>query len=333
MSGSKFIAGASALLALSGVASAFSAPRGPYMYARAVNGSEPTTPVVSVPTTTPNGTAPVTTPTNGASDAGYCPNFDLQVIVTPSSVDFLLECNTDHFGLKIEIDIPVKRAVYTSIGDCLDVCATSDLCIATSFNTDTAVCTYFETVGAAFTSPNTDFAMKVDAADTASTAVPTLAPTVTGTITETAIGTIYSCAATVTDCPYADRGAAVVTETISLFTTYCPGNAVTTVNAAALSGCGCSASGVTATVYSPTVATFTALSTTSTIFVPVATHVVNYPVGAGSAASTVATVTASGVAGATGTSTGATEAFTGAAGHIEAGMGLAGAAAIVAFML
>lgn len=198
------------------------------------------------------------------AESAFCPKLNGALVG-----DFLIECGTTHFGTILEISgnttansTIAKRAVYTSLGDCINLCEETTSCVGTAFNTAARTCTLYSEVGQAVAADNTDFAVLTNPSGNpvASGAV------ATSTIFSTNVVTISSCAPTVTNCPL-KNGASVVTQVIPVSSTeyICP---TATVIPASAVACGCAAVPVTVTQY----------AASSGSMVPVQTVVVNSPV-------------------------------------------------------
>ncbi|KAG9823849.1 hypothetical protein KCU63_g16740, partial [Aureobasidium melanogenum] len=196
------------------------------------------------------------------AESAFCPKLNGALVG-----DFLIECGTTHFGTILSIGngtangTIAKRAVYTSLGDCINLCEETTSCVGTAFNTAARTCTLYSEVGQAVAADNTDFAVLTNPAGVA---VPA-GGSATSTIYSTNVVTISSCAPTVTNCPLKNGG--VVTQIIPVSSTeyICP--TATTIPASAVA-CGCAAVPVTVTQYAPS----------SGSMVPVQTVVVNSPV-------------------------------------------------------
>ncbi|KAL1311292.1 hypothetical protein AAFC00_001476 [Neodothiora populina] len=273
----------------------------------------------------------------------FCPKLSGSVLTSPSGVEFLLECSTNHFGVIIDVQYNstafAKRQATVApanIQDCLAACDAVPDCTATAFDTAARTCALYSSVGAAYAADGIDFALQISEDEPT-----TIAPggTMTSTLYSTAVQTISSCAPTVTDCPLRGAvGAAVVTEVIPVTSTdyICP---TSTVIPAGPAACSCAWGASTATVYA------TSVVGGSTTVVPVSTKVVAVPSPSGTTYSTTVVqghgpavttgpVTAGAYApGASSTSTGAKPVYSGGASNVKAGMGLLAGVAGVAFML
>lgn len=333
MPSNMIISAAAAVLSLSGMANALvgTAPYGQ----NATTGAAGATGVYPMPMSTGAagrgnmtsmaGTAVSTSAKPSATfspDLVFCPGLNNQVFTDARGRHYVIQCGLTHDGIFIDITIS-KRALPASLNDCMLVCDEDSACVGTSFNKNTQVCQYYSQIGAPVQNGGIDFAYTVDLDGT------TVTPgqQVTSTVFTTTESTIYSCAPTVTNCPLRNNGgSAVVTDTVALYTTVCPATAASTMAAAPVACTGCPVSAGTATIYSATVS-----QGTSTV-VPVATQVVNYVQPATSGAATVSSVGASTTVAAP-SSAASVQAFTGAAGHVEAGMGMAAVMAMAVFAL
>ena len=364
---------------LIGMATAF--PQGGFLnttasgiYSNGTTNGTTTTGATSGNTTTPvtsgstNGTVanPAANSTNTADNSFFCPRLDFQLFITPTSVSFLIECDTNHAGTIIDIEISLaKRQALRpeNLGDCLDLCAETANCVGTGFNVNTQVCTLFSEVGAAYAQTGSSFGIRVaDGSNTdgatvggagnAATTIPA-GGVATSTIYSTNVVTIESCAPTVTNCPL--NAGAVVTQVVAVAsTTYiCPS---ATVIPATPIACGCAYSVSTAAAYKSTV------TAGSTILVPVTSTVIAVPMPTATGYSTttcaastglqtesayVATVNGNYVATAnvatstvsagtgkyTATTSGGLAVFTGAAAQVKAGMGMGAVVAAAALLL
>ncbi|KAF1356157.1 hypothetical protein BDV97DRAFT_394109 [Delphinella strobiligena] len=295
-----------------------------------------------------------------ADDSFFCPTLDGQVFVDGVDISYLIECSTNHFGTVIEIAVNItKRAVPTSLSDCLTLCDATAGCVGTAFDLTAETCTLFSDVGAAYTDDGVDFAVVV-ATGPATTA--SAGATLTATQYSTNVVTIHSCAPTVTNCPLNSvAGAvAVVTQVVPVTSTdyICPS---ATVIPASPVACGCHGEAATVNAYSASVIS-TGVSSGSTVAVPytetviaipqptattystttcaaTASAQVNYVAAQSSAhASSVAgAVAATGVVTKTGAAASATAsgltAYTGAGAQVKAGMGMGAIVAVAAFLL
>jgi hypothetical protein len=218
-----------------------------------------------------NMTMPANNATNSGIDGKFCPGLDLSIYIDRSGLSYRIECDTNHFGTIIDISVNVtKRAVPSSLDDCINLCDATSSCVGTAFNTDVRTCTLFSDVQAAFTSTGVQFAQRVANAGSGTTI--SAGGSATSTIYSTNIVTISSCAPTVTNCPLTAGQNAVITQIFPVSSTVyiCP--AQTTLAATPIACQSCPYTASTATVY----------SATGGSVVPVATQVVNVPVASGS---------------------------------------------------
>jgi hypothetical protein len=195
------------------------------------------------------------------TESTFCPGLNGALVG-----NYLIECSTTHFGTILQIGngtvAVAKRAVYTSLGDCINLCSSTTSCVGTAFDTVARTCALYSEVGQAVSAQGIDFAVLVN-----TNGVPvTSGGVATSTVYATSVVTISSCAPTVTNCPL-KNGQSVITQIVPVSeTTYvCP--AATTVPASAVA-CGCAAVPVTVTQY----------AASSGSLVPVQTVVVNSPV-------------------------------------------------------
>ncbi|KAL1304374.1 hypothetical protein AAFC00_003377 [Neodothiora populina] len=270
---------------------------------------------------TGSGTTSGTAPSSTFAGDQFCPALSGNIFIGNIGIQYLIECGVNHVGIIIDVTIAKRQGTVDSLGDCINQCDVNTACVATSFNTAAGTCTLFSSVGAAFEDPNSEFAMQVAPATTA-----TAGQELTSTILSTTVRTISSCAPTVTDCPYAG-GAVVVTEVIPVSeTTYiCP--TATSFAAGPVVCTSCPYAPVTATCYSQTVETIYSCAPTvtdcpynhgvstagaygpgptegsgitkviTTTVTPVNTVVVNYPKPTGSGEAPPTMVTATGYVG------------------------------------
>ncbi|KAG9708173.1 hypothetical protein KCU73_g17564, partial [Aureobasidium melanogenum] len=59
-------------------------------------------------------------------------------------INFLVQKGVNYNGTPLNIN--AKRQAVNTLSTCLDACAGSSLCVATSFNTDTSTCLYFSAI-------------------------------------------------------------------------------------------------------------------------------------------------------------------------------------------
>lgn len=294
-----------------------------------------------------------------ADDSFFCPTLDGQVFVDGLDISYLIECSTNHFGTIIDIAVNItKRAVPTSLADCLTLCDATAGCVGTAFDSNAETCTLFSDVGAAFTDDGVDFAVVVATGAAGAATTASAGATLTATQYSTNVVTIHSCAPTVTDCPLDAANAVVITQVIPVTSTdyICPS---ATVIPASPVACGCHGEAATVNAYSASVIS-TGVSSGSTIAVPYTETVIAIPqptattystvtaaatvsaqvnyVSAESSASVAGAVAATGGlvtksgAGAAATASGMT-AYTGAGAQVKAGMGMGAIVAVAAFLL
>ncbi|KAI4720796.1 hypothetical protein E4T48_02915 [Aureobasidium sp. EXF-10727] len=195
------------------------------------------------------------------AESAYCPKLNGALVG-----DYLIECGTTHYGSILQVGngtvAVAKRAVYTSLGDCINLCSTTTSCVGTGFDTAARTCTLYSEVGQAVANNAVDFAVLTNPTGTSVSA----GGVATSTIFSTQVVTISSCAPTVTNCPL-KNGQSVITQVVPVSSTeyICP--TATTLPASAVA-CGCAAVPVTVTQYAPS----------SGSMVPVQTVVVNSPV-------------------------------------------------------
>lgn len=195
------------------------------------------------------------------AESAYCPTLNGGLVG-----NYLIECSTTHYGTILQTGngtvAVAKRAVYTSLGDCINLCSATTSCVGTAFDTVARTCTLYSEVGQAVAADGIDFAVLTNPNGTPISS----GGVATSTVYSTNVITISSCAPTVTNCPL-KNGNSVITQIVPVSSTeyICP--AATTVPASAVA-CGCAAVPVTVTQYSPSAGSM----------VPVQTVVVNSPV-------------------------------------------------------
>ncbi|KAG9571004.1 hypothetical protein KCU71_g774, partial [Aureobasidium melanogenum] len=258
------------------------------------------------------------------AESAFCPKLNGALVG-----DFLIECGTTHFGTILSIGngtvAVAKRAVYTSLGDCINLCEETTSCVGTAFNTAARTCTLYSEVGQAVAADNTDFAVLTNPNGTP---VPA-GGSATSTIYSTNVVTISSCAPTVTNCPL-KNGQSVITQIVPVSSTeyICP--TATTLPAAPIA-CSCGAIPSTVTQYGPS----------SGSMVPIQTVIINVPIPT---ATVLTTTVCTSCVKPTGTDNTATSSmakytattsqmamYTGAASNVQAGLALvlAGAALVI----
>ncbi|KAG9600805.1 hypothetical protein KCU97_g2820, partial [Aureobasidium melanogenum] len=139
-----------------------------------------------------------------------CPKLDGAVIASALKVGFAIDCNHGIIGTTLEITVNSKRqavSLPTTLSNCVDVCSTSDLCVGTTFETSTGVCTYFSAIQSTYIDAALDSALRIGSnsvseATTTVTVVSTQVQTstvvlgggstslVTSTVTSTAVQTV-----------------------------------------------------------------------------------------------------------------------------------------------
>ncbi|KAG9744847.1 hypothetical protein KCU73_g8034, partial [Aureobasidium melanogenum] len=286
---------AAAILAFSGMASAI--PQ--YNFANGTHSAGPTG--SGRPTSSsmrPMGTAGAgaasgsnsTVPARGI-DPKFCPGLDLDLYIDNSGFTFQIQCDTNHFGVIIDIQANLtRRAVPSSLDDCMNLCDATTTCVGTAFDTNARTCTLFSDVQAAYTQQGTQFAQRVangsgngagngaasnGAAGNGEVTI-SAGGVATSTIYSTNVVTIHSCAPTVTNCPLKNGAAATITQIIPVSSTeyICP--TATVIPAAPIACTDCPYSASTATVF----------SATGGSVIPVATTVYACPSATGTALTT-----------------------------------------------
>lgn len=332
-----------AVLAFSGMSAAMHLNgTSPYGNSTAAMSSGVAMSTLGRPSATGTGAMPMATSNNTLirGDSLFCPNLNGEIYRDGNSVSYIIQCDTNHFGITIDINIASRKrqAVLApaSIADCMAVCDTNNACVGTAYNTVAQTCTYFSEVGAAYAQAGVDFAIRVS--DAAASTVSAGAE-MTSTIYSTTVRTVSACAPTVTNCPLT-AGPVVVTQVVPVSSTVylCP--AQTTVAASPIACSACAYGASTMALYSTSVVTISScaptvtncpLSSSATV-VSVGSTVVNYP---SPSATVVATTTCAGCNSgnkASATTSGLV-AFTGAADHVKAGMGMAAVMVGAAFMI
>ncbi|KAI5197006.1 hypothetical protein E4T39_07534 [Aureobasidium subglaciale] len=332
---------AAAILAFSGMASAI--PQYNFSNTTApATGSNSTTPVAPG-SGAGNGTVP-------ALDGKFCPGLDLSIYIDRSGFSYQIECDTNHFGTIIDIQVNLtRRAIPASLDDCLNLCDATNTCVGTAFDTNARSCTLFSDVQAAYAQQGIQFAQRVanggsgSGSGNGATTIPA-GGLATSTIYSTQVVTIASCAPTVTNCPLN----AVVTQVVPVSSTVyvCPTQTVIPAGPIACNSCPYTAS--TATVFSATGGSMVPVSTTvyacpqatgTTVVVEVCTACAKSTGPAGPAVQTKTATLCNGehcpatVTGASKTATNTMAVYTGAAGSVKAGMGFAAMVAGAALVL
>ena len=177
--------------------------------------------------------------------------------------------STNHFGVQIEITgnfTLSRRAVPSSLDDCLNLCDATNTCVGTAFDTVARTCTLYSDVQAAYSEQGIQFAQRVASGNGAGNGngATTISAggLATSTIYSTNVVTIASCAPTVTNCPLKNNGGAVVTQVVPVSETVyvCP--TATVIPAAPIACNSCPYTASTATVYSATGGAMVPVSTT-----------------------------------------------------------------------
>jgi len=204
-----------------------------------------------------------------ALDGKFCPGLDLSLYIDNSGFTYQIQCDTNHFGVQIEISgnfTLSRRAVPSSLDDCMNLCDATNACVGTAFDTAARTCTLYSDVQASYTQQGVQFAQRVANGGSGSgsgNGATTISAggLATSTIYSTAVVTIASCAPTVTNCPL-KNGGAVVTQVIPVSETVyvCP--TATVIPAAPIACNSCPYTASTATVYSATNGAMVPVSTT-----------------------------------------------------------------------
>ncbi|KAI4719611.1 hypothetical protein E4T48_04085 [Aureobasidium sp. EXF-10727] len=225
-----------------------------------------------------NSTSPATGGSNStvpALDGKFCPGLDLSLYIDRSGATFEIECDTNHFGVIIDIQANfTRRAVPASLDDCMNLCDATASCVGTAFDTAARTCTLFSDVQAAYAQQGIQFAQRVANGNGAgngagasagngqgATTIPA-GGLATSTIYSTNVVTIQSCAPTVTNCPLKNGQGAVITQVVPVSETVyvCPTQTVIPAAPIACNNCPYTAS--TATVFSATGGSIVPVSTT-----------------------------------------------------------------------
>ncbi|KAH0343192.1 hypothetical protein KCU81_g5312, partial [Aureobasidium melanogenum] len=268
---------AAAILAFSGMASAI--PQ--YNFANGTASAGPTgsgRPSSSSMRPMSTGTGSSIAPIDGK----FCPGLDLDLYIDNSGFTFQIQCDTNHFGVIIDIQANLtRRAVPSSLDDCMNLCDATSTCVGTAFDTNARTCTLFSDVQAAYTQQGTQFAQRVASGNgdgSAGNGEVTISAggVATSTIYSTNVVTIQSCAPTVTNCPLRNGEGAVVTQVVAVSSTeyICP--TATVIPAAPVACTDCPYAASTATVFSQS----------GNNVVPVATTVYACPSATGTALTT-----------------------------------------------
>ena len=149
------------------------------------------------------------------AESAYCPGLNGALVG-----DYLIQCGVTHFGTILQVGngtvAVAKRAVYTSLGDCINVCEATTSCVGTAFDTAARTCTLYSEVGAEVAAAGIDFAVLTNPTGSV---VPS-GGVATSTIFSTQVVTISSCAPTVTNCPLkSGQASAVITQVVPVSTT------------------------------------------------------------------------------------------------------------------
>ncbi|CAD0084308.1 unnamed protein product [Aureobasidium vineae] len=223
-------------------------------------------------------------------DGKFCPGLDLSLYIDRSGFTFEIECDTNHFGTIIDIQVNLtRRAVPSSLDDCMNLCDSTAGCVGTAFDTNARSCTLYSDVQAAYAQQGIQFAQRVANGNGAgngagagngqdATTIPA-GGLLTSTIYSTNVVTIQSCAPTVTNCPLKNGQGAVVTQVQAVSETVyvCPTQTV--IPAAPIACNNCPYTTSTATVF----------SATGGSMVPVSTTVYQCPQATGTGVSTITT--------------------------------------------
>ncbi|KAH0390654.1 hypothetical protein KCU89_g15364, partial [Aureobasidium melanogenum] len=93
-----------------------------------------------------------------------CPKLDGAVIASALKVGFAIECNHGIIGTTLEITVNSKRqavSLPSTLSNCVDVCSTSDICVGTTFETSTSVCTYYSAIQSTYIDAGLDSALRI----------------------------------------------------------------------------------------------------------------------------------------------------------------------------
>ncbi|CAD0110503.1 unnamed protein product [Aureobasidium uvarum] len=206
-------------------------------------------------------------------DGKFCPGLDLSLYIDRSGATFQIECDTNHFGVIIDIQVNLtRRAVPSSLDDCMNLCDATATCVGTAFDTNARSCTLYSDVQAAYAQQGIQFAQRVANGNGAgngagagngqgATTIPA-GGLATSTIYSTNVVTIQSCAPTVTNCPLKNGQGVAVTQVVPVSETVyvCPTQTVIPAAPIACNNCPYTAS--TATVFSASSGTMMPVSTT-----------------------------------------------------------------------
>lgn len=92
-----------------------------------------------------------------ASDPTFCPALNGELYAGPLDVTYSIACDQSYGGVTFTINIS-KRQSPTSLQDCLNTCSADTECVATAYDTNNPSCTYYSSLGSAFTANGIEFA-------------------------------------------------------------------------------------------------------------------------------------------------------------------------------
>lgn len=233
-----------------------------------------------------------------SAESLICPSYNGHVITSEQGDAFSVGCSEIIVGTTFDINANTKRQADTglpqTLSNCVDICATSDACLGTSFEIATETCTFYSAVRYTVAVDGVDSASRISTGVATTSVVTSYVPTTVPVTTTVVVGGVT----TVT--------AGVVTSTVTALYT---GSSTIPGSAA---GTGASYTTVTATVFTTTVtAAFPDGSGVATSVVPVGTTTyvgaVPSSVAAygGSGATTTVTVTVGGSDSGSGSGSGA----------------------------
>ncbi|KAK8198508.1 hypothetical protein M8818_006375 [Zalaria obscura] len=155
------------------------------------------TPTASAATTgssTASSTSSEALPTAWADS--YCPSMAGETYTDPEGIEHLILCDTSYHG-DVMKTWNSKRAVPTSLTDCMEQCNDDVTCIGTAFDSDAASCTMFSLIGEPYYAEGVSFAVRLATDDsylpTSSSASDETASAATGSTSAAPVtSTVYS---------------------------------------------------------------------------------------------------------------------------------------------
>lgn len=108
-------------------------------------------------TTSTSSTSTSTSSAAPASDPTFCPALSGEIYAGPLDVSYSISCDQSYGGVTFIINLS-KRQSPTSLQDCLNVCSANTQCVAAAYDTNNPSCTYYSSLGSAFTANGIEFA-------------------------------------------------------------------------------------------------------------------------------------------------------------------------------